>query len=169
MMLQKTGKNNFDLLLLIVLTLICFYFIYVLYIFPINARYALTYATEKPIFILFPKCGYAILLIIGILTFYKEKNISWFLINLSSMGILFFWYSQFVYVFYDTMLNMFFLEFIAIFMIVLTNRKTWVKQHQITRSKVKLILLIVIPLIFVVLNEIILYFNIDYSIIQCCK
>jgi len=165
-MLQKIGKKKPELFFLMIGILLLFYFWYVLYVFPIKSLYLLTFLPERPVFMLFPKCGYAILLIIGILTFYKEKNTSWFLINLSSIGILSFWYYEFVYVFYDTILNLFFLEFIAIFMIILTNRKTLIQRYQITRSKAKLILLITIPFVLVLLNEIVLYINTDYSIIQ---
>ncbi|HQB20350.1 MAG TPA: hypothetical protein PK495_07205 [Bacteroidales bacterium] len=113
---------------------------------------------------IFPKLGYAILLIIGIIVFGNSK--SWFLINLSSIGILSFWYYEFVYSFHDTILNLFFLELISIFMIILTNRKHLIQQYQINRSKAKIILIIIVPIVLTALNELVLYVYTDYSIIR---
>ncbi len=161
---QRNGKNKIKILLIITCGLILFYFLYVLYIFPIRSLYLLTFFPERPIFMIFPKLGYAILLIIGIIVFGNSK--SWFLINLSSIGILSFWYYEFVYSFHDTILNLFFLELISIFMIILTNRKHLIQQYQINRSKAKIILIIIVPIVLTALNELVLYVYTDYSVIR---
>lgn len=56
-MLQKIGKKKPELFFLMIGILLLFYFWYVLYVFPIKSLYLLTFLPERPVFMLFPKCG----------------------------------------------------------------------------------------------------------------
>ena len=161
---QKIGEKSLEFCLHTVCVLILFYLLYVLYIFPLKSQHYLTFLAQRPVFILFPKCGYAVLLTLGIVSL-KHRQ-SWFLINLSALGILFFWYQEFRVAFFDTGLNLFFLEVTAIFTLILTNCKPFVQRYQIHRSWPKVWLMLCLNAASVVLNELLLYFYSDYSILS---
>jgi len=158
MRLQKIGKDTlYKLLFTIIVLLIIFYFIYVLFVFPFLTRYTLSLIEKKPIFFLIPKFSCAILLIIGILFFKKRNNLLWLLANMASISILLMWYSEIIYAFFTSSLEFFFLEFIAIIMLILTNRKKFIKQYDIKRDRSKLILIRNISIILVIVNQLMLH------------
>jgi len=153
---QRIGKDK--LLFTIMLTLIVFYVIYVLFVFPILTSHLLTFFPRKPFFYLIPKFSCAILLITGILFFKKRPLFLWLLINMASMGILLMCYSTILYPFYTSLLELFFLEFIAIIMLIFTNRKKFMERYNIKRNKSKLVLIGIVSIILAIGNQL-MYFH----------
>lgn len=155
MRLQRIGKDK--LLFAIMLLLIISYLIYVLFVFPFLTRYMLSLIEKKPIFLQIPKSICAILLSIGILFLKKRENLSWILINMASISILSMWYSAILFHFFMSSLELFFLEFVATIMLILTNRKKFIKRYDIKRDRSKLILIRNISIIFIIVNHLMLH------------
>ena len=171
MKLQKIGNDRNKLLFTIILMLIVFYLLYVLFIFPITTSHLLPFFSRKPILLLLPKFSCAILLIIGIIFFKRRPNLSWLLINMASMGLLVMWYSSYFYYFFEPIISNFFLEFIAIIMLILTNRKKYIKRYDIKRDKSKFMLIGLVSIFLVTWNQLMLpldvlkfYFNSEFAL-----
>jgi hypothetical protein len=159
-MQQRIGNNKDKIIYTTILILIIFYLLYVLFIFPILNRYVMTLLEFKPIILFLPKYSCSILLIIGILFLNKKSNLSCVLLNIASVGILLMWYSEFLYPFYSfVIIHSFFIEIIAIFILILTNKKTFINKYNIRRDRSKLIFVIITAILLAIWNQLMLFLN----------
>ena len=146
--------NKYKIYLLINLFLITFYLIDEVIIFPITERYSVPFLDRAPFNYIAIKYFYALCFVIGILRIKKEPNFSWTIINMSSIGFLAICYFSFR--FFTSSLSMFLFETIAIWLLFLTNLKSFIKQYKIKRTFLCKFFVIFVPCIFFILTFLII-------------
>lgn len=142
--LLKIG-NNFRLFLLFIMI----YLIDVIFIFPLVSNDVLSFLDRKPFFLIVTKCSYALLMAVGLLLINKRADIGWFILNASSIGILFIWYYSFE--FYTSFIDTFLLEICAVWILVLINRKSFISHYLIRRNVCQMSLIVILPMIILIL------------------
>ena len=143
-MLLKAGSRH-NLLLHINLILLIIYLVNEVIIFPITTAHVMSLLGKAPYYFIAIKCGYALLIAIGILNINKKPNTSWLLINLAAIGALTVWYYNFL--FFNSHIGAFLLELSSIWLLVLTNLKSFIKRYKIKRTVLRKIMIFVIPII----------------------
>ena len=151
---QLKDGNWTTLSLWINLIFIIIYLINEIVIFPIISYGRESLCSRMPYFLVTIKCYYALLMIVSILRIKKDPNWYWLLLNLASMGVLSIWFYSFG--FYSSDLDIFLLELVAIWLLILTNLKSFVKMYEIKRTFSKTGLIVIIPVII----SIMIYFMI---------
>jgi len=146
--LRKDGKCV-NISIGVNILLIVVYLIDTIFIFPTTTINVLSLLPPKPDFLVVVKCSYAILMIVGLFLVKKESNSSWFLLNMASVGVLSLWIFSFL--FYTSIIDSFLLELSAIWLLIMTNVKPFIKKYKAKRTLVKTILLFIIPIIILVL------------------
>ena len=149
---QLKDGNWHDLSLLINLVLIIIYLINEIIIFPLMSANIMTLVGKAPYFFIVLKCSYAFAMIIGILYLNKKTNASWVILNLASIGILSIWFYNTW--FYTPIIGEFLLVISAIWLLIVTNLKSFVERYKIKRSFSQIILVVAIPIII----SVIIYF-----------
>ena len=139
------GGNKHNLSLQINLILLITYLVNELIIFPITTANVFPFLDRKPYYLVAIKCCYALLTIVGILGINKKPNTSWFLINLAAIGALTIWYCNFF--FFNSHVGAFLLELSSIWLLVLTNLKSFINSYAIKRTVLRKIMIFVIPII----------------------
>ncbi|MCL2860761.1 MAG: hypothetical protein FWF46_09570 [Oscillospiraceae bacterium] len=144
--LRRAGDGNWhDLSLLINLVLIIIYLINEIIIFPIMSAKMMTLLGKAPYFFIVIKRFYALIMSIGILSINKKPSISWLIINLASIGVISIWFYNTW--FYTSIIGEFLLAICAIWLLIITNLKSFVERYKIKRSFLQIILVVVIPII----------------------
>jgi hypothetical protein len=151
---QLKGGNSYNLSLWINLILIIVYLINEIIIFPITTKNLMTLLGKAPQFLITTKCCYALLMMISILLIHKKPNLCWLSLNLASVGVLSIWYYN--YWFYTSIIGEFLLEISAVWLLIITNLKSFVKYYKIKRSFFKAIWIIVIPYIISIIVRILI-------------
>ena len=149
---QLRDGDWYNLSLRINLILIIVYLINEIVIFPITSYGQESLCPRMPYFLIIIKCCYALLMIISILRIKKDSNWYWLILNLASIGVLSIWFYSFW--FYGSILNLFILELTTIWLLILTNLKSFIKRYEIKRTFSQVIVIVVVPIII----SVILYF-----------
>ena len=142
--LLKGGNLSFQINLIILVI----YLINELIIFPITTANVMTLVGKAPYYFIAIKCSYASLMIIGIAIINNKPNTSWLLINLAAIGVMSILLFDFWFYGSD---GIFLLVISAIWLLVLTNLKSFIKRHEIKRTVLRKIMIFVIPIIVVLL------------------
>jgi len=104
------------------------------------------HAANQPFIIYLVKWIYALFLVWSLMNLNKKPNLSWTLINIVSLSVLLLTYViPFIFLFYRSAIDMFFLEFISIFLIVYANLTRFIKRYNIQRKPIYLLPIFIIP------------------------
>lgn len=141
---QKIG-NIINIILWINIILIGCYLVYNIIFFPKITEGLMTFLPRKPFYLRIIKDLYAIFMVLGIILLQKEINISWVIINLSSVGILSIWIFSFGW--YTSISDVVLLELIAVSLIIITNNRYFVLINNIQRTFARTVLIFVIPML----------------------
>jgi len=142
---QLKDGNWTTLSLWINLIFVIIYLINEIVIFPIISFGRESLCPRMPHFLVTIRCCYALLMIVSILRIKKDPDWYWSLLSLASIGVLSIWFYSFR--FYSSDLDIFLLELVAIWLLILTNLKSFVKMYKIKRIFSQIILIVVIPII----------------------
>lgn len=121
---------------------------------------------NQPLLFYILKWYYSLLLLIGIIQLNKKATISYFFINSASIAIILLWILTSVFfVFYISIIDKFLLELTAIWLIIITNRASFIREYHIKRKKSDLLYLIAIPVIITIVFYYLILFLINSDII----
>jgi len=146
-LLLKSG-NWHNLSLKINLFFLIIYLVNEVIIFPITTAHVMSLLGKASYYFIAIKCSYALLIAIGIVIINEKPNVSWMLINLAAIGVLSILYFDFYFYSSD---GIFLLVISSMWLLVLTNLKSFIKKYAIKRTLLRKIMIFAIPIIVLLL------------------